>query len=188
MINSFDLQETINGKDSIWGLLNWIESDGVNGKEYDDSGYGERPEWEDERCVPLCSLITNPISTYYIAPGNFLLVVIIQMQLRLLTRGGHSRSTQIRLYLQSLNLPVVTSRNRVMLTKDRTTFPIMRTTLVHRLQAALETPFWTTFIHHPPLKRLSTTDTRNWILYCIVEQRRMQVLSVSHQKHSLREK
>uniref|UniRef100_A0A8H7Y5H7 RAM signaling network component n=1 Tax=Psilocybe cubensis TaxID=181762 RepID=A0A8H7Y5H7_PSICU len=49
VIHSFALQDIANGKDAIQGLFNWIESDGVMGKEYDDSGYGERPEWEDER-------------------------------------------------------------------------------------------------------------------------------------------
>ncbi|PPQ77500.1 hypothetical protein CVT25_011297 [Psilocybe cyanescens] len=48
VLSSFDLQDANNGKNSIRGLLDWIEADGVNGKEYDDSGYSEQPEWEDE--------------------------------------------------------------------------------------------------------------------------------------------
>lgn len=51
IIDSVDLQDPNKGKESIRSLFNWIDNEFVEAKEFEDSGYGEHLEWEDEPYV-----------------------------------------------------------------------------------------------------------------------------------------
>lgn len=51
IVDSFDFQDPNKGKESIRSLFNWIDAEFVDGRDFEDSGYGERLEWEDEPYV-----------------------------------------------------------------------------------------------------------------------------------------
>lgn len=46
-----DCQDIKNGKEWVHNLRSWMEAELLKGREFDDSGYSEQPDWGDEELV-----------------------------------------------------------------------------------------------------------------------------------------